>query len=182
MDGGFGGYQPSLSLPEDEFLELGRPLTPTSPATKRLRTFILGSASAPTPPAGPAGPAAPPVALETNMTLDLSVFNAYHTPYDSQIPSVLPIPVPALPPLLGPLTALSPPGSLYTQSSMPLSARAPPPSLSASIPPLPLPSVPPQAGRAIDDPHAGLMREYGGVKRWCAMMRGELPWPAKQPP
>ncbi len=29
--------------------------------------------------------------------------------------------------------------------------------------------------------HAGLMRPYGGIVRWCAMRRGELPWPREPP-
>jgi len=51
--------------------------------------------------------------------------------------------------------------------------------------PLPVPAVfpvaPPPAKRMKlgDGPwqHAGLMREYGGVKQYLRMKRGEIPWP-----
>ena len=28
--------------------------------------------------------------------------------------------------------------------------------------------------------HAGLLREYGGLRRYMQMQRGERPWPTKQ--
>lgn len=54
----------------------------------------------------------------------------------------------------------------------------PPSSMPPSLPRLPpLPPPPPSPRRRFSNPHHGLMREFGGVRRWCAMYRGDAPWP-----
>lgn len=56
----------------------------------------------------------------------------------------------------------------------------PVPSLSTIARPLSPPS-PPGAVRALPGvKHAGLLCEYGGLRRYMQMQRGERPWPTEQ--
>jgi hypothetical protein len=90
--------------------------------------------------------------------LDLSGFDRYHRPAPTLVPpppSKRPCGI-VLPPHLTPLPEVVPPPVMPTASSQP--------SWPSSFP----------------GPHAGLMRPYGGIKRWMAMQRGEIPWPSEE--
>lgn len=130
-----------------------RPLSPESFETLDLRTLINGGPSAGTSALPPPLPPQPPQPMAN--TLNLSGFSQFHAPGPLPMPPAK-RPCPAPPPLplqLPPLPPLLAP---------PVQAQ---------------PAIRQRPAHPLNNPHAGLMRPYGGVERWCAMMRGEIPWP-----
>lgn len=133
-----------------------RAMSPVSFQTQSLRALINGNV-------GPVPSHLPPLPSElvhptpSIGALDLSGFAQYHTPGPSLTPP---------PPAKRPCGIVVPP----------------------RLPPLPdapqatsMPAASSQASRIpFPGPHAGLMRPYGGIKRWMAMQRGEIPWPSEE--
>jgi len=125
-----------------------RPLSPVSPSTKRMRLLICGDSVA----VDASLPPPPPLQAPLAMDLDLRGFGA-----SAPLP---PLPEPEL-------------------------RGLPPEFTPCPLPPLPPRSPSPQAApMALPIPpndklwrHAGLMQPFGGIKKWLAMKKGDLPWP-----
>lgn len=131
-----------------------RAMSPVSFETQSLRALINGGG-------GPIPSHLPPLHSELVQpapsigALDLSDFDRYHRPDHTLTPP---------PPSKRPCGIVAPP------RLAPLPTMPPPP-----------PPMPTTATRlSFPGPHAGLMRPYGGIKRYMAMQRGEIPWPSEQ--
>ena len=85
----------------------------------------------------------------------------------SAAPPVLPV-FPALPPLPTPIPAPQP---------FPVPLKRPFPGECNGFPGEPMKRL-----KLGEGPwkHAGLMSEYGGIKEWMRMKRGEIPWPVTE--
>jgi len=137
-----------------------RPLSPVSPSTKRMRLLICGDSVAVDASLPP-----PPLQAPLAMDLDLRGFGASAPlpPLPPLLPQPMPPPVPhGLPPEFTPCAL------------PPLPPRSPSPQAAPTAPPIP-PPLPPQKG--VLWKHPGILSEFGGLKRWLAMKRGEIPFP-----
>ena len=129
-----------------------RPLSPVSPSTKRMRLLICGDSVA-------VDASPPSLQAPLAMDLDLRGFGAS-------------APLPPLPPLPEPELRGLPPE--FTPCPLPpLPPRSPSPQAAPTAPPLPPP-------KGVLWKHTGLMQQFGGIKKWLAMKRGELPWPPEE--
>ena len=137
-----------------------RAMSPPCSESKRMRCLIMGELD----------PDPPPPRMADPVALDLSTFDVYlnkssnsntssNFGYSSTHGSISIAP----PPCIRPTPALPP--------------TMPPPLLRPD--PLPTPMACSRA-LAFPGPHAGLLRAYGGVHRWMAMRRGEIPWPPEE--
>jgi hypothetical protein len=147
-----------------------RAMSPVSFETQSLRALINGTGSSQFQQSQQSQP--PPLGA-----LDLSGFSRFHAPqtdYGGAQRSTLDPPpakrpcgiiVPPLPTADPAATHSATQTTQTTQTTRPVS-----------------PPSPPNAVRAFPGVrHAGLLSEYGGVRRFMQMQKGERPWPAEQP-
>lgn len=152
----------------DEWEDDVRAMSPPPFETDTLR-FLINGGSEPTHvlPSTTTVAQAPTAPVPVLGTLDLSSLSRFNFPTGGGAhPS-----------------ALDPPPKRQCPSTLP--PTLPPLPTLPSVTPLPAarplsPPSPPNAVRAMPGlRHAGLLREYGGIRRYMQMQRGERPWPSQ---
>ena len=148
-----------------------RAMSPIPFETQSLRTLINGDSTPQTTPQTTTQP------TTLDLTLDLSTFARFHSNYPNHSNHT---------PTASSASGGAHPSALIPPPAQPSPKRhCPSHSLPPTLPPVlhvpprpPSPPSPPNPVRAMPGlRHAGLMHEYGGVRRWVQMRRGERPWP-----